>query len=72
MIEKEKVLDMIDKKIMEHQKNITESLREVNAAISNLDTQDAQRKSVDVAKHQAKVDALNEIKKQISLWCKPQ
>lgn len=72
MIEKDKVLDMIDKKIMEHQKNVTESLREVNAAIGNLYPQDAQRKSVEVAKHQAKVEALNEIRRQISLWCKPQ
>jgi hypothetical protein len=72
MIEKDKVLDMIDKKIVEHQESVTQSLREVNAAIGNLDHQDAQRKSVEVAKHQAKVDALNELKKQVSLWRKPQ
>lgn len=72
MIDKDKVLDMIDSKIMEHQKNVTQSLREVNAAIGNQDVQGAQSKSVDVAKHQAKIEALNEIREQIRLWTKPQ
>ena len=72
MIDKDKVIGMIDKKIIEHQKSVTQSLKEVNAAIGKADVTDAQAKSVDVAKHQAKIDALNEIREQIRLWCKSQ
>jgi hypothetical protein len=72
MIDKDKVLDMINKQIIEHQKSVTQSLKEVNDAIRQGDVSLAQRKSGDVSCSRAKIEALNDIYEQVRLWTKPQ